>query len=175
MRGSRWVLTLILCLAVCGLWAACGGGDDDDDDTGDDDTGDDDTGDDDTGDDDTGDDDTGDDDDVQVVDTDFGECKNTDKADDEHPEGIDLAYAEGLLTVTHVNGVFNCCVERIDVEATLEGTTLDVTETEYAPEPCNCVCPFDVATQVSGLAPGTYTVNIWSFEVLRISGEITIP
>ena len=127
----RYWLVLAAALALfLSLPVACG--DDDDDDTGDDDNDDNDDG-------------------PVVLDTGHGTCKDAkDDGDEAYPEGIDLQFTDGVLTVTHVNGVFNCCVERIDVEVALAGGVLSLTETEYAPEPCDCICPYDVVTRVEG-------------------------
>ena len=92
-----------------------------------------------------------------------------------YPESLEFDYDEDVLTVHHVNGVFNCCIERIDVTLDIAGNVIDLYEQEYTPEPCNCICPYDVDTEISGLADGTYAVNIYVNGWISISGETTIP
>ena len=201
MMSRRWLWLSLFLLLVFSLAAtailSCDDDDDDDDtgdlppvgddddttddDTGDDDndTGDDDTGDDDTGDDDTGDDDTGDDDTTagpSITDITHGTCKNgAGPTEDDWPEDLTFAYEGGVLTVTHVNGWFNCCLESIEVEMEISGATIDLYEEEYAPDPCYCICPYDVVTDIAGLDDDTYTVNVYVNGDLSISDEVTIP
>lgn len=133
-----------------------------------------DTDDDDASDDDATDDDTDDDDEPYIVDTSNTDCK--DYKDEEPEEGIEFNYEDGILTVVHVNAYYNCCIDRIDVQMQLENFTIDLYETEIVPMPCDCLCYFDVTTQIAALESGTsYTVNIYVYDALSISGEVTIP
>lgn len=166
-------------------------GDDDvaDDDATDDDVSDDDSADDDdtadddsTDDDDTADDDVTDDDDdatgeVIIENTENSDCKNTDKSKGKYywPQDILFDFQNGKLIVTHVNGEFNCCIDYIATTVQLNGLIIDLYEVEVASAPCFCVCPFDVTTTLSGLASGTYTVNIYANGDFAVSGQTTIP
>ena len=105
-----------------------------------------------------------------VLDTSNSSCK-----DDEQPQSIEFDYADGVLTVTHVNGVFNCCLDSIEVTMQMEGGTIDLYEQEITPNPCFCVCPFDVTTRIEGLASGSYTVNIFANGYFAVSGQVEIP
>ena len=154
----------------CQLWFQCvtdvcdvGAGDDDD------------SGDDDTGDDDTGDDDS--DDKPAILSTSNEGCKNGAGLDEEEdwPQDIVFDYSGGVLTVTHVSGVFNCCIDAINVTMELSGLVIDLYEVEYAPNPCFCVCPYDVVTRIANLEAGTYTVNIYANGHFAIAGEVEIP
>ena len=126
------------------------------------------------------DDDLGDDDSGAPTITDFsnGKCKNgagPDKADDDWPPSVEFDYADGILTVTFINGMFNCCLDYVEVTMELTGLVIDLYEQEVAPNPCYCECPFDVETQIANLAAGTYTVNIYDNGTFAVSGQTTIP
>jgi hypothetical protein len=162
----------IVILAVFGfaLGAALSCGDDDDDnDVADDDAVDDDTADDDQADDDTA--------GPSVIDVGNSDCKDGSgpEAKDDWPQDITFDYEDGILTVTHVNGYFNCCLDSIDVTMSITGPVIDLYEVEVTPNPCFCECPFDVVTEIAGLAPGSYTVNIYADGAFAISGEVEIP
>jgi|GEM_PF-2016161 len=64
------------------------------------------------------------------------------------------------LTVHHIDAVYNCCVEDIDVLIKISGNVVDLYEKEVLKTPCRCLCPYDITTEIGGLAPGTYTVRI---------------
>ena len=175
---SALLPTLLLALALVLACPARHGGDDDDADDADDDMADD-TGDDTSDDasDDSGD-DSGDDTggEAAIVSTERTDCKNGGKeAKDDWPQSLTFDYADDLLTVTHVNGVFNCCLERIDVTMELDGFVLDLYEVEFTPDPCFCECPFDVTTRIAGLGSGAYTVNVYDDGAFDLSGQVTIP
>ena len=172
------LLTLAFVVLACCL--NCGDDDDDNDDA-DDDVNDDSDNDDDA------DDDIDDDIDDDDVDDDVDDDDNQDdpslesfenslcldlKADE--PQSIDFDYSDDVLTVIHRNGVFNCCLNYVDVEMEISEMTITLNENEYAPEPCNCVCPTDVTSRISGLAAGNYTMDIFANGNLAISDETVI-
>jgi len=136
-----------------------------------------------SGDDDTNqnDDDVGDDDDQDIpsddpyiVDSSNTDCKEFPK-DGEPEEGIELSYEGGILTVVHTNVLYNCCIDRVDVEMEVDDFVIDLYETEVVPMPCDCICYFDVTTRIAELGPGTYTVNVYVYGRLSVSGEVEIP
>ena len=162
---ARVALLAALLLLAAIVIPACPGhrGDDDDNDVGDDSS-------DDAGDDSA--DDTGGG--PAIVSTENSACKSGGAAKD-WPQSLTFDYADDILAVTHVNGVFNCCLNRIDVTMELDGFVLDLYEAEDAPSPCNCLCPFDVTTRIAGLASWTYTVNAYDNGAFAVSGQVTIP
>lgn len=125
------------------------------------------------------DDDTADDDISQepaIAGVEHGTCKDgSGPAKEEWPEQLLLTYTGNVLTVTHVNGVFNCCLDSIEVTMQLNGFTIDLYEEEYAPNPCYCICPFDVITHIANLVAGSYTVNVYANGTFSLSGQVTIP
>ena len=168
MRRAAWTLPILMLIFAClALVFACGD-DDDDDDTS---AGDDDDDDDDAATDDDDDDSAG----PSVLDVSHGDCKNLKNGLPDWPESLAFDFQSGVLTVHHVNGVFNCCIERIDVDVSLQGATLSLYEQQYAPQPCDCICPYDVDTDISGLADATYTVDVYVNGSLAISGQVAIP
>ncbi len=187
---SVYKLLVLLTLAFVALACClnCGDDDDDNDDAfspyDDDDDVNDDSDDDDDADDDIDDDIDDDDVDDDVDDDDDDQddpslesfenslCLNL-KANE--PQSIDFDYSDDVLTVIHRNGVFNCCLDYVDVEMVISEMTITLNENEYAPEPCNCVCPTDVTSRISGLAAGNYTIDIFANGNLAISGETVIP
>ena len=187
MKKTFFALALVALLIVAtSLLAVISCGDDDDDDDAtdddlvDDDIADDDLNDDDNADDDIGDDDISDDDTTAgptIVDVSNTGCKDgtVPPSKDSWPEGLEFTYDNGVLTVTHVNAEFNCCLDYIDVEMELAGFTIDLYEEEVTPNPCWCICPFDVVTHIANLDPGTYTVNIYANGNFALSGQIDIP
>jgi len=77
--------------------------------------------------------------------------------------GADGVYFEtrcDTLIVSH-NGMFaNCCAE-IMFDFQQDGSLLVFSELDTASLWCWCLCYFDLTAQVSGLANGIYTVQVW--------------
>ncbi len=93
----------------------------------------------------------------------------------EEVEELVLSFEEGVLTASHRRATYNCCIDHIAVSMEIDGTDIDLVETEVLDMPCNCVCPFNVDTRIFGLTAGTYTVNVFAFGSLWQSKNITIP
>ena len=84
--------------------------------------------------------------------------------DDEWPmcvedDEIILTVADGTLHTLHTNASYNCCLDDIIVTLSVEDSLIQLTETEYAPEPCWCICCYEVEATVLDLPPGEYTVE----------------
>jgi hypothetical protein len=166
------LLLAVLAAFSIGFACSCHWGDHDSchDEWADDDAADDDAGDDDVGDDDTG--------PPHILDTSRTDCKDGSgpTKDEEWPQSIEFHYENGVLTVTHVNGAFNCCLDYVQVTLQMEGEwTIDLYEQEVASNPCFCVCPFDVTTRIEGMASGSYTVNIYANGAFAVSGQVEVP
>ena len=65
----------------------------------------------------------------------------------------------GTLHVVHSNATYNCCSEDIVISLVVEGNVLHLTEEKVCPNPCPCLCCYDVEATVIGLAPGAHTVR----------------
>jgi hypothetical protein len=65
------------------------------------------------------------------------------------------------LSLQHTDSAFNCCPEKITATVSIEGGNIDIVEDEEFLDgmACACLCPFDLAIEVTNLAPGTYTIH----------------
>lgn len=63
---------------------------------------------------------------------------------------------ENNLIVFHENAGFNCCID--DVVSTIEvrGDSIIINEEAYEPNPCECLCLYDVTYKISNLNEGKY-------------------
>lgn len=68
----------------------------------------------------------------------------------------------GTLTLTHINGAFNCCPSEILADIEIQGDTIRINESEIFDDSsaCPCLCLYDVYLTVTGLIPGEYTIII---------------
>ena len=57
----------------------------------------------------------------------------------------------------------------------MQDFVISLYETEVVPDPCYCMCYFDVTTQIADLPSGSYTVDIYVEGEFRVSGDIDIP
>lgn len=81
-----------------------------------------------------------------------------DSADTAEPESLTVsATGPGTISVLHLNVPDECCLEH-EIALSEAGTTLSV-EYEAKGDPCDCMCSFDYSFTVSGLDPGTWTVQ----------------
>ena len=91
-----------------------------------------------------------------------------------------LTVEGDTLHVLHENAVYNCCLDDIAVSLSVEGNVLWLSETEVAPDPCWCLCCYEVEATVVSLAPGSYTVEYcwydeWDWELYCYEETISIP
>jgi len=62
-----------------------------------------------------------------------------------------------------VNAVYNCCIDSVLVSATTSGGVIEIVETEYSMNGgCDCICPYDIAYQISGMAEEQYTLRLFA-------------
>jgi hypothetical protein len=75
-------------------------------------------------------------------------------------EQIELSIRTSTLEMLHRNAIYNCCLDDIEIDLSVEGTVIRLTEQEVlANGGCRCLCCYDVQATVVGLAPGRYTVG----------------
>lgn len=80
------------------------------------------------------------------------------------------------LIVRHIDAVYNCCIEDITVSVTVSGQVIDLYETEVLSAPCDCLCPYDITTEIFGLPPGVYTVQVRNERgLLGTIKDVTVP
>lgn len=71
-----------------------------------------------------------------------------------------LAVTGDTVTLTHGGVPYNCCLERIDWTVQLEGSTLRIFEYEFVPEPCLCLCCYELSVSVADCPPGLLEVEV---------------
>ena len=74
---------------------------------------------------------------------------------------IEVVVEDCVLYIRHLKVVINCCLE-YQPELTIEGNEIVVREKDVGP-PCDCICPFDLEIQITGLAPGSYDITMFAF------------
>jgi hypothetical protein len=99
------------------------------------------------------------------------------------PASAEWSYDEAsqTLAVTHHNAIFNCCPSGLRSWAEVGAAAIALREEDYLEGDdswCDCECPYDLTSHVTGVAAGTYTLTIFYgdsttpwYEV----GEITVP
>ena len=103
---------------------------------------------------------------VQPSDVDASQCKGSglqsaeDFYDGEKSQSWLVSYNNGVLSITWLNLLGNCCPEGIQRQLFKEGDRLvfdayDVT----GPVSCDCLCLFDVGASFGGIEPGHYTLE----------------
>ncbi|MBD3286380.1 hypothetical protein GF359_07485 [candidate division WOR-3 bacterium] len=83
---------------------------------------------------------------------------------------------EGNTGIVHHDDVyFNCCAD-MAFEIVQEGKVIDIYERDLGTHPCYCMCYYDFIHKIDGLAPGTYTANVWEAsydEEFKFAGTTT--
>ena len=98
-----------------------------------------------------------------VVKASRGDCKTNKVSGNKSPEiteakqeCIEYDYDEnGVLHITHVNALFNCCPDSIKPEIKVNGDSIIINEKEYGGR-CECLCLFDVSFPI-------YNINRWTY------------
>jgi hypothetical protein len=83
--------------------------------------------------------------------------------DDQYPfcggDTMEITVEGHKIHIVHGNATYNCCPDDIEVTLVVEGTLLQLTETEILTIPCDCLCCYDVESTILDLWPGTYVVE----------------
>lgn len=96
--------------------------------------------------------------------------------DDADSERLIAEVVDCKLIVRHMDAVYNCCIKDIQVSVTVSDQLIDLYETEILYAPCDCLCPYDITTEIFGLPPGVYTVQVRSERGLLGSiKEVAVP
>jgi hypothetical protein len=76
-------------------------------------------------------------------------------------EQLWTTVADSTLTVYHDGAQYNCCYDSLVVQVSREAFSITIRELEY-PEGgyCACMCCYNFESEVDGLAPGTYAVEV---------------
>jgi hypothetical protein len=92
-----------------------------------------------------------------------GECASEDR--------VTVEVVGDSMMVTNTV-YFNCC-SGVEVELTADANYLQLFTIENPPGTCFCICCFGVETEIAGLTPGDYTVEMcWSDWGSGLSCEI---
>ncbi|MBD5356242.1 MAG: T9SS type A sorting domain-containing protein [Bacteroides sp.] len=99
--------------------------------------------------------------------TDSG-CHSNTRSDDPYSEDYDadawdIDYTEGILSVTWVNFIANCCPEGFNSWFELEDENHLIYNLKGNEEFCDCLCVFDVTSTFGEIAPGHYTITFRSY------------
>lgn len=93
--------------------------------------------------------------------------------------GAEFEVRDGLIHFTH-KVHYVCCAE-LALAAGRDGSAIKIVETNVG-EVCRCMCGYTITAELTGLQPGTYTVEIWGVQHLRVHplellGEqtVTVP
>ena len=85
-------------------------------------------------------------------------------AEDVYPwcgdDGIVAVVGENKIMVTHLNATYNCCPDEIAVTLEVEGNKLKLNEAEILTTPCDCMCCYNVDTEIAVFEPGEYIVEV---------------
>ena len=72
-----------------------------------------------------------------------------------------VAVVEGnKIIVTHLNATYNCCPDEIGMRLLMEGDKMKLIEEEILSTPCDCMCCYNVDTEIAGLIAGKYFVEV---------------
>jgi hypothetical protein len=76
------------------------------------------------------------------------------------PEGISARVEGSSIYLTHSNATYNCCPDDIKVTLFVIGNRLILGEKEILTTPCDCICCYNVETEIAGVEPGKYIVLV---------------
>ena len=80
---------------------------------------------------------------------------------------LQYEYDGIILRLKHINAEFNCCVDEIVAEISIEDNiiTLEPMEILANGSGCFCTCLYDLDYEIRNLKPGTYKIIVKSFEL----------
>jgi len=82
-------------------------------------------------------------------------------------ECLQYEYDGIILQLKHINASFNCCIDEIVAEISIEDNiiTLESKEILANGSGCYCTCLYDLDYEIRDLKPGTYKIIVKSFEL----------
>jgi hypothetical protein len=72
---------------------------------------------------------------------------------------VTASAADGMITVTHMNALYNCCPDSFAYAIDQEGNLITVMETEILSTPCSCLCCYNLPLQIGPVSPGQYQTD----------------
>lgn len=88
-------------------------------------------------------------------------CKSFKSLPEKNQDCIDYQTVnDNYLKISRINVCFNCCIDDVNIK-TLPGPDriITVRETEKCPNPCDCLCLYDLEYTIGPLEYGTYTLH----------------
>ena len=74
---------------------------------------------------------------------------------------LEYSYdGEAVLLLRHINGRFNCCPDSLTAAFTIASGSILIEEKEWAFNPCDCICLYDLDYRITDLPPGRYTITV---------------
>ncbi|MDY6877650.1 MAG: hypothetical protein SWK90_15820 [Chloroflexota bacterium] len=115
-----------------------------------------------------------------ILSTSVGPCDETIPPDTlSEWAGVEVTIQDGTIHIEQ-NLSYVCCAE-LALAAGQDGTVIKIIESNSG-EVCRCMCGYKLTADLTGMSPGTYTVEIWGvqhFDVhpLELLGQskVTIP
>ena len=60
-----------------------------------------------------------------------------------------------------ISNAFNCCIDNVKIHTSIDQEwVITVKETEICPQPCDCICLYDLEYTIGPLEYGTYLLQI---------------
>ncbi len=75
----------------------------------------------------------------------------------QNQECLQYFYDGQILSLTHINTVFNCCIDGVKHEIQFNNNTITIIEREINPN-CKCLCLYDTNYELKDIKPDIYTL-----------------
>lgn len=92
------------------------------------------------------------------------------RSSDEEEESWQIEYNAGVLSITWLGYIADCCHEEYESRIEMDGTHI-IFYLTAEDGMCDCICSYDVTSTFSGIEPGQYTISFYGTDV---TAEITI-
>lgn len=80
------------------------------------------------------------------------------------PECIQWSHQDSVLSLTHLQAVYNCCLDSIEITMAVTEQAITIVESEYPEggEGCRCICRYDLEYQVFVASAGIFVLHLRS-------------
>lgn len=92
------------------------------------------------------------------------------RSSDDEEESWQIEYSDGVLSITWIGYIADCCHEEYQSRLEIEGNNI-VYYLTNEDGMCDCICSYDVTATFSGIEPGQYILSIFGTDV---TAEVTI-
>ncbi len=99
---------------------------------------------------------------LKVSDVKHTGCKTFKSLVDKNQDCIEYQTADSnYLKINRINVAFNCCIDNVKIHTSIDQDwVITVKETEICPQPCDCICLYDLEYTIGPLEYGTYLLQI---------------